>query len=116
MPDPETIHQEISQSYVNYFSLLSVGYLMIRRALKTQNIYYGLAMGSIMLLMTYISPNMYLSNSMQAVEKKSNNIIATLVGGLIVFCLILIEKNAIEYLQKPLSKIIEFLLSFKWLF
>ena len=116
LPDPETIHQEISQSYVNYFSLLSVGYLMIRRALKTQNIYYGLAMGSIMLLMTYISPNMYLSNSMQAVEKKSNNIIATLVGGLIVFCLILIEKNAIEYLQKPLSKIIEFLLSFKWLF
>ena len=66
--------------------------------------------------MTYISPYLYLSNSMNAVEKKSNNIIATLVGGLIVICLILIEKKAIEHFQNSLSKIIEFLVLFKWLF
>jgi len=89
---------------------------MIKQALNKQNIYYGMAMGAIMLLVTYISPSLYLSNSMQAVEKKSNNTIASLVGGLIVICLILIEKEVIEYLQKPLSKIIEFLVSFKWLF
>ena len=75
-----------------------------------------MAMGAIMLLVTYISPSLYLSNSMQAIEKKSNNTIASLVGGLIVICLILIEKEVIEHLQGPLSKIIEFLVSFKWLF
>lgn len=116
LSEPETIHEEISQSYINYFALLGVGYLMINKALKRQNIYYGLATGAIMLLMTYISPYLYLSNSMNAVEKKSNNIIATLVGGLIVICLILIEKKAIEHFQNPLSKIIEFLVLFKWLF
>ena len=116
LSDPETIHEEISQSYVNYFALLGVGYLMIKQSLNKQNIYYGMAMGAIMLLVTYISPSLYLSNSMQAIEEKSNNTIASLVGGLIVICLILIEKEVIEYLQKPLSKIIEFLVSFKWLF
>ena len=40
LSDPETIHEEISQSYVNYFALLGVGYLIIKQALNKQNIYY----------------------------------------------------------------------------
>ena len=115
LSDPDTIHQEISQSFINYFALLGLGYLIIREALKRQNIYYGLAMGSIMLLMTYISPTLYLSNSMMAVEKKSNNIIATIVGIMIVFCLIFIEKQLIEHGLKPLSKLFESILSLKWI-
>ena len=116
LSDPTTIHEEISQSYVNYFALLGVGYLIIKQALNKRNVYYGLAMGAIMILMTYISPSLYLSNSMQVIENKSNNIIATIVGIVMVACLILIEKEVIDYLQKPLSKVIELIVSFKWLF
>ena len=115
LSDPDTIHQEISQSFVNYFALLGIGYVIIREALKRQNLYYGLSMGSIMLLMTYISPTLYLSDSMRVVETKYNNIIATIVGIIIVFCLIFIEKQLIERTQKPLSKLFESVLSLKWL-
>lgn len=115
LSDPDSIHQEISQSFVNYFALLGIGYVIIREALKRQNLYYGLSMGSIMLLMTYISPTLYLSDSMRVVETKYNNIIATIVGIIIVFCLIFIEKQLIERTQKPLSKLFESVLSLKWL-
>ena len=116
LSDPETIHEEISKSFVNYFALLGIGYLIIRQALNKQNIYYGLAMAAIMLFMTYFSPSLYLSKSMKAVEEKTNNIFATLSGVLLVLILIFIEKKLIDHLQKPLSKIIESFVSFKWLF
>lgn len=116
LSDPKNIHEEISQSYVDYFALLGIGYLIIKKALNKQNVYYGLAMAVIMLFMTYIAPSLYLTNSMKAIENKTNNLFASLVGIGVVICLILIEKEIIEYLQKPLSKIIESLVSFQWLF
>ena len=36
LSEPETIHEEISQSYINYFALLGVEYLMSNKALKRQ--------------------------------------------------------------------------------
>ena len=111
IPKITSIHENISQLYVNYFALLGVAYIVIKRALSKKNIHYGLSVACIMLFLTFISPNIYLARSMRYIESISSNAIATIFGIILVICVIIFEKNIIAHFHEPLSKIIKSLLS-----
>ena len=114
--DPGTIHEKISQSIINFSALLGLTFMVIKQSIKSNNIYIGLALCSIMLCMTYLAPSLYLARSMKYIENITNsNSIGTIYGLLIVIALIIVEERLINRFQIPISKIFKSLLSMRWL-
>jgi hypothetical protein len=113
--EPDSIHERISKSIINYSALLGLIFIVIKQSIKNNNVYLGLALSSIMLIITYFAPSLYLAKSMKYMKNKTkSNSIGTIYGLLIVIVLILIEGRLIHYFKLPISKFFKSLLSMGW--
>lgn len=59
--DPVTIHGETSQIIINYIALLGITYIISREVHRSGSIAAGWSKGLVMLLMTYLLPNNFIS-------------------------------------------------------
>ena len=113
---PITRYGFYSQVFINYIALLGLTYIIARETKRTNNIIKGWSMGFIMLLMTYLLPSntsiIPIMNKFQTYLEKIKiktplykNIITTLIGFLVVICIILLESFILKHSRPLLAKI-----------
>jgi hypothetical protein len=73
-PIPSSISEFLSQSAVNYLALLGVTYVIARETYLSNSIAYGWSAGFVMLLLTYLLPNQFITRGMDIVYDKIHNI------------------------------------------
>lgn len=113
----------ISQIFINYLALMGVSFIFLRESKLTKNIYSGLSLAMIMILITYLIPAPLIIYVMEKFEyylkKIKNNSffcnecinIYTFVFGLILTILIILfEKGIIYYFRHHVINFLKLLI------
>lgn len=124
MPSPLNISSFLQQTFINYFALLGVTYIIARETYITKSISHGWSIGIIMLLITYLLPSHFIVNIMNNLYSKLNihnnthshkffysaYIPSVLLGSIITILIIYFEKQLILFTRKNLIKIADFII------
>ena len=104
----------ISQTIINYFSLLGVTFLVARETKKTNSLHKGWSIAIIMLLMTYLLPGRFISLFMDYIKESLSNLnqysnftistVSSLMGAIITIAIIYSESVIIHKYKKNLDK------------
>lgn len=113
---PINLYSLCSQMFINYLALIGVSYIFLRETKITKNIYSGLSLAMIMLLITYLIPSPLITYLMEKFElyfkqfedkkfltKEYISFYVLIIGFIITLCVILFEKMIIKYFRKHLS-------------
>ena len=128
VPSPTTMYAFLSQSFINYFALLGVTYIIASESVKTRNIFEGWSMGFVMLLMTYLLPSPFISDVMERINRvlvddpkfkwiynagaNTNWYLSMFAGLMLTIGIILLEGNVIKALRSKLIWLGKFIVSF----
>lgn len=121
---PVSLSAFLSQTTINYIALLGVTFIIARETFVTKSIAKGWSIGIVMLLVTYLLPGQFISSSMSKANEiikdifnitEPNHIVSygtsLLIGTILTFGVILLEKFLIKKLRKKLDLVGEFVLN-----
>ena len=107
----------LSQNIINYFVLLAIVYIAVSKSVKSKNIGHGMAVTSIIFIITYLFPGRIISEGMHFINNKFTNelnlnsyaswYITFIMGLLIALFFIILEYFTVKHFYKPISKIYE---------
>ena len=120
---PINLYSLCSQIFINYLALIGVSYIFLRETKITKNIYSGLSLAMIMILITYLVPSPLICYLMEKCElyfktfknnkfltKELINIYVLIIGLILTLSVILFEKMIIKYFRNHLINILSFLI------
>lgn len=125
IPTPINWISFIYQTIIKYISLLGLTYIICRETKLSNNIFNGWSLGMIMLLITYLLPNQFITHFMTKFDNYLNHyenkllfcneckkIYNLFFGLLIIILIIIFEKYIIFNCRNYLIKICKFIISF----
>ena len=106
----KTTYGFLSRSFINYSALLGLTYIIAREAKLTNSTIKGWSLGLVMLLMTYLLPSYFIMHIMEDLNKRmhpniQSQFIITMIGLIMVLCIILFESFIISYFRRALVKV-----------
>ena len=115
-PTPLTIYGFSSKTVINYVALLGLTYIVVRETKRTNSIIKGWSLAFVMLLITYLLPNQFVSWVMdksydflkvtENISLLKANTLTVLLGGFFTICIILIETFILRAYRKNIENVV----------
>ena len=110
---PLGVYSFLMQTTINYIALLGIIFITIKESYVHKNMYIGLGMAFVMLLMTYLLPSTIVNYLMSKINKYvKNDEITALLGLIITITIVGVEYVILKNHKQSLAKFAELLINF----